>query len=106
MASTRTARVLAAVAALPMVALLFTGVASAASGGDGGNQLANRGSNVAAAAIVGSGVGHTNNGNSTTGLQQATGSGASNQAATASVNNSHDTAIRQDNVSVTFTNLW
>ncbi|MEU5424337.1 hypothetical protein AB0H73_01830 [Streptomyces olivoreticuli] len=105
MASTRTARVLAAVAALPMVALLFTGVASAASG-DGGNQLASHGSNVAAAAIVGSGVGHTNNGNSTTGLQQATGSGASNQAATASVNNSHDTAIRQDNVSVTFTNLW
>ncbi|MEU5423339.1 hypothetical protein ACFY1P_15580 [Streptomyces sp. NPDC001407] len=102
MASTRTARVLAAVAALPMAALLFTGIASA----DDGGQLANRGSNVAAAAIVGSGVGHTNNGNSTTGLQQATGSGASNQAATASVNNSHDTAIRQDNVSVTFTNLW
>ncbi|MFI1182036.1 hypothetical protein ACH4UT_21130 [Streptomyces sp. NPDC020799] len=102
MASTRTARVLAAVAALPMAALLFTGIASA----DDGGQLANRGSNVAAAAIVGSGVGHTNNGNSTTGLQQATGPGASNQAATASVNNSHDTAIRQDNVSVTFTNLW
>lgn len=102
MASTRTARVLAAVAALPMAALLFSGIASA----DDGGQLANRGSNVAAAAIVGSGVGHTNNGNSTTGLQQATGSGASNQATTASVNNSHDTAIRQDNVSVTFSKLW
>ncbi|MCC3766845.1 hypothetical protein [Streptomyces sp. UNOC14_S4] len=98
MASTRTARVLAAVAALPMAALLFTGVASA----DDGNQLANRGSNVAAAAIVGSGVGHTNNGNSTTGQQQATGTGASNQNNTASVNNSHDTAIRQDNVVVHF----
>ncbi|UQI48838.1 hypothetical protein M1P56_33260 [Streptomyces sp. HU2014] len=102
MASTRTARVLAAVAALPMAVVLFSGVASA----DDGNQLANRGSNAAAAAIVGSGVGGTNHGNSTTGQQQATGTGASNQNNTASVVGGDDTAIHQENVSVTFTNWW
>ncbi|GAA0490578.1 hypothetical protein ACFQ2B_16345 [Streptomyces stramineus] len=104
MASTRTARVIAAVAALPMAVVLFSGVASADDGN--GNQVANRGSNAGAAAIVGSGVGGTNHGNSTTGQQQATGLGASNQNNTASVNGSDYTAIRQENVSVTFTELW
>jgi hypothetical protein len=102
MASTRTARILAAVAALPMAALLFAGVASA----DEGSQLANRGSNAAAAAIVGSGVGGGNDGISTTGQQQATGSIASNQSNTANVYGSDYTAIRQDNVSVTFVEMW
>ncbi|GAA3053398.1 hypothetical protein FHS39_003204 [Streptomyces olivoverticillatus] len=105
MASTRTAaRVLAAVAALPMMALLFTGVAQA----DDGGQLANRGSNAAAAGIVGSGIGGTNRGTSTstTTQQQATGTGAANQSNTASVNRSGHTAIRQDNITVRFTNLW
>ncbi|MFF4405070.1 hypothetical protein ACWD4B_26555 [Streptomyces sp. NPDC002536] len=104
MASTRTAaRVLAAVAALPMAVLLFSGMAQAA---DDGGQLANRGSNAAAAGLVGSGVGHNNHGNSDTTQQQSTGTGASNQANTASVNRSGHTAIRQDNVTVRFTNLW
>ncbi|GHF27315.1 MULTISPECIES: hypothetical protein [Streptomyces] len=103
MASTRTAaRVLAAVAALPMAVLLFSGMAQA----DDGGQLANRGSNAAAAGLVGSGVGHNNHGNSDTTQQQSTGTGASNQANTASVNRSGHTAIRQDNVTVRFTNLW
>lgn len=103
MASTRTAaRVLAAVAVLPMMALLFTGVAQAEDGG----QLANRGSNAAAAGIVGSGIGGTNRGTSTTTQQQATGTGAANQSNTASVNRSGHTAIRQDNITVRFTNLW
>ena len=101
MASTRTARVLAAVAALPMAALLFSGVASADDGN--GNQIANRGSNAAAAGIVGSGVGGTNHGASTTGQQQAVGTGASNQNNTASVVGADDTVIHQENVTVTFT---
>ncbi|MBP2404112.1 hypothetical protein ACFY41_11820 [Streptomyces syringium] len=99
MASTRTAaRVAAAVAALPMAAVLFSGVAQA----DDGNQVANRGSNAAAAAIVGSGVGDDNEGNSTTGQQQATGTGASNQNNTASVISSGPTEIRQQNIEVIF----
>ncbi|MFC5719901.1 hypothetical protein ACFP1Z_06875 [Streptomyces gamaensis] len=102
MASTRTAaRILATVAALPLAAVFFAGVAQADDG-----QLANRGSNAAAAGVVGSGVGGHNHGNSTTGQQQATGTGASNQNNTASVNGAGHTAIRQDNVAVSFTNLW
>ncbi|MBT2384443.1 hypothetical protein [Streptomyces sp. ISL-11] len=104
MASTRTARVLAAVAALPMAALLFSGVASADDGN--GNQVANRGSNAAAAGIIGSGVAGPNEGASTTGQQQAVGTGASNQNNTASVVGSEDTEIQQENVAVSFTELW
>ncbi|WP_058045413.1 hypothetical protein [Streptomyces roseifaciens] len=105
MASTRTARVLTTAAALPVAAVLLCGVAHADDDGNG-NQVANRGSNAAAAAVVGSGVGGSNHGNSTTGQQQATGTGASNQSNTASVSGPARTAIRQDNVSVVFTNLW
>ncbi|MEU5053624.1 hypothetical protein [Streptomyces sp. NPDC021096] len=106
MASTRTAaRVFAALVALPMAALFFAGAAQA----DDGGQLANRGSNAAAAGVVGSGVGGSNHGNSTTTQQQANGPGASNQANTASVNGSGHhghTAIQQENVRITFTNIW
>ncbi len=106
MASTRTAaRIFAALAALPLAALFFAGVATA----DDHGQLANRGSNAAAAGIVGSGVGGSNHGNSTTTLQQATGSGASTQANTASVNGFGQrghTVVQQENVRITFTNLW
>ncbi|GHG59811.1 hypothetical protein [Streptomyces griseocarneus] len=103
MASTRTAaRVFAALVALPMAAMLFSGVATA----DDGGQLANRGSNAAAAGIVGSGITGKNHGNSTTTLQQATGRNATNQANTASVNGSGHTAIRQDNIRITFTQVW
>ncbi|WP_327429989.1 MULTISPECIES: hypothetical protein [unclassified Streptomyces] len=101
MASIRTARVLAAVAALPLAAALFSGVATADNGA-----FADDGSNAGVASIIGSGVGHNNNGNSSTTQQQAVGSGASNQSNTAQVNGSAFTAIDQDNAVVNFTNLW
>ncbi|MEU9315686.1 hypothetical protein [Streptomyces sp. NPDC048295] len=103
MASIRTARALAAVAALPLAAALFGGVAQADNG-----SYANDGSNAAVATVVGSGVGGNNTGNSSTSQQQAAGSGASNQSNSAQVNGSAFTVIDQhsDNVAVNFTNLW
>lgn len=101
MASIRTARTLAAVAALPLAAALFTGVAQADNGG-----FANNGSSASVATIVGSGVGGKNCGNSTTTQQVATGYGASNQNNTASVNGSAWTFIDQGNVALNFTPLW
>ncbi|MFD4943294.1 hypothetical protein ACFVYE_27105 [Streptomyces sp. NPDC058239] len=103
MASIRTARALAAVAALPLAAVLFSGAAQADSG-----SFANDGSNAAVATVVGSGVGGNNSGNSSTSQQQAVGSGASNQSNSAQVNGSAFTAIHQhnENVVVNFTNLW
>ncbi|MFD5569642.1 hypothetical protein [Streptomyces cadmiisoli] len=107
MASIRTARVVAAVSALPLAAALFTGVASADNG-----SFADDGSTAsvtnAFAGIVGSGVGDDNNGNSSTTQQQAVGSGASNQSNTAQVDGSAFTAINQgnDNTAVNFTPLW
>lgn len=102
MASIRTARVLAAVAALPLAAALFSGVAAADNGA-----LADLGSNAAAASANG-GVGRDNYGNSSTTQQQAVGAGASNQSSTAQVNGSAFTAIDQsnENVAVNFTPLW
>ncbi|MFF4256449.1 hypothetical protein ACFY1L_35145 [Streptomyces sp. NPDC001663] len=103
MASIRTARVIAAVSALPLAAALFTGVATADNGAFAGD-----GSNAGVASIVGSGVGHDNNGNSSTTQQSAVGSGASNQSNTAQVNGSAFTSINQGNknVAVNFTELW
>ncbi|POX51127.1 hypothetical protein C3489_20550 [Streptomyces sp. Ru71] len=107
MASIRTARVLAAVSALPLAAALFAGVATADNGA-----IADDGSSAAVTSaiqgIVGSGVGGDNNGNSSTTQQQATGSGASNQSNTAQVNGSAFTAINQgnENVAVSFSPLW
>ncbi|MDQ0991797.1 hypothetical protein [Streptomyces sp. V3I7] len=103
MASIRTARVLAAVSALPLAAALFTGVAAADNGA-----FADDGSNAGVASIVGSGVGHDNFGNSSTTQQNAVGSGASNQSNTAQVNGSAFTGIQQgnENVAVTFYPLW
>ncbi|PRH80817.1 hypothetical protein C6N75_02050 [Streptomyces solincola] len=101
MASIRTARVIAAVAALPLAAGLFAGVATADNG-----SFADDGSNASVASIIGSGVGDDNEGNSTTTQQVATGAGASNQSNTASVNGSGFTIIDQDNAAVYFTNLW
>jgi len=101
MASIRTARVLAAVAALPLAATLFTGVAAADNGA-----FADDGSNAGVATISGRGVGHDNYGNSSTTQQQAVGSGASNQSNTAQVNGSAFTVIDQSNTVVNFTNLW
>ncbi|MGW3655991.1 hypothetical protein ACWD6R_09885 [Streptomyces sp. NPDC005151] len=103
MASIRTARALAAVAALPLAAALFSGVAQADSG-----SFANDGSNAGVATISGSGVGGDNFGNSSTSQQQATGSGASNRSNSAQVNGSAFTVIDQSNksIAVNFTNLW
>ncbi|MGW2518689.1 hypothetical protein ACWC09_17075 [Streptomyces sp. NPDC001617] len=103
MASIRTARVIAAVSALPLAAALFTGVAAADNGA-----LADDGSNAGVASVVGSGVGHDNYGNSSTTQQNAVGSGASNQSNTAQVNGSAFTAIQQGNknVAIRFGHLW
>jgi hypothetical protein len=103
MASIRNARVVAAVAALPLAAALFTGVAVADNGA-----FANDGSNAAVATVNGSGVGGTNAGNSTTSQQVANGAGASNQSNNASVNGSGFTAIDQDNdnITVNFAQMW
>lgn len=103
MASIRTARALAVVAALPLAAVLFSGVAQADNG-----SFANDGSNAGVATIGGSGVGGDNFGNASTSQQQATGSGASNQSNSAQVNGSAFTDIDQSthNLAVNFTNLW
>ncbi|MDO0934526.1 hypothetical protein QQY66_23650 [Streptomyces sp. DG2A-72] len=107
MASIRTARVIAAVSALPLAAALFAGVATADTGAladDGSNATATK----ASAGIIGSGVGDDNNGNSSTTQQQAVGDGASNQSNTAQVDGSAFTAINQgnENVAVGFAPLW
>ncbi|WP_316739449.1 hypothetical protein [Streptomyces sp. MK7] len=103
MASIRTARVFAAVTAIPLAAALFTGIAAADNGA-----FADNGSNAGIAGVVGSGVGHNNNGNSSTTQQQAVGYGASNQSNTAQVNGSAFTAIQQGNrnVAIDFSPLW
>ncbi|MET9834621.1 hypothetical protein ABZ078_36245 [Streptomyces sp. NPDC006385] len=107
MASIRTARVIAAVSALPLAAALFAGVAAADNGAfaDDGSSAAVTN---AAQGLIGSGVGGDNYGNSSTTQQQATGSGASNQSNSAQVNGSAFTAINQgnDNAAVNFTPLW
>ncbi|MDK1474958.1 hypothetical protein QNO07_16295 [Streptomyces sp. 549] len=101
MASTRTARVIAAAAAVPLAAVLLGGVAHADNGA-----FANDGSNASVVSSVGSGVAGSNNGNSTTNQQAATGAGASNQANNASVNGSGLTSISQYNTALTMGNLW
>ncbi|MFI5616135.1 hypothetical protein [Streptomyces sp. NPDC051567] len=103
MASIRTARVIAAVAALPLAVALCGGVASAADG-----SFANDGSNASVAGVIGSGVGGDNHGNSSTSQQVATGAGASNQNNTAQVNGSAFTAIDQHNTNivVNFHHWW
>jgi hypothetical protein len=103
MASSRTARVLAAVAAVPLAAALFAGTAAADTGAIAGDR-----SNAGVAGVVGSGVGHNNSGNSSTTGQQAIGAGASNRSNTAQVNGSAFTAVQQgnENVAIYFTPLW
>lgn len=103
MASTRTARVLAAVAALPLAAALFGGVAVADNG-----SFANDGSNAAVATVGGSGVGGNNGGNSSTSQQQAVGAGASNQSNSAQVDGPAIAPINQSHTSVAvhFTPFW
>ncbi|WP_367322065.1 hypothetical protein [Streptomyces sp. HUAS ZL42] len=103
MASIRTARVLAAVSALPLTAALFGGVAAADNGA-----FADDGSNAAAASVIGIGAGRDNSGNSATTQQQAVGSGASNQSNTAQLKDSAFSPVNQgnENVAISFTPLW
>ncbi|MFE0453769.1 hypothetical protein ACFW2D_21215 [Streptomyces sp. NPDC058914] len=103
MASIRTARVIAAVSALPLAAALFTGVAAADTGA-----IADDGSNAGVASVVGSGVGGDNAGNSSTAQQNAVGAGASNQSNTAQVDDSPLTTVNQGNsiTEVAFAPLW
>ncbi|MGW0782279.1 hypothetical protein [Streptomyces sp. NPDC002913] len=103
MASTRTARTLAAVAALPLTVALFGGIAVADNG-----SFASDGSNAAVATIGSGGVGGNNSGNSSTSQQQATGLGASNHSNSAQVNGSAFTVIDQSTriYAVTFSPLW
>ncbi|GHA19215.1 hypothetical protein ACFOOM_10285 [Streptomyces echinoruber] len=103
MASIRTARVIAAVSALPIAAVLFSGIAAADNG-----SFADDGSNAAVASVAGSGVGRDNSGNPSTTQQQAVGPGASNQNNAAQVDGSAFTAVNQgnENVAVRFTRLW
>ncbi|MCF2537574.1 hypothetical protein K6168_18185 [Streptomyces sp. FB2] len=107
MASIRTARVVAAVSAIPLAAALFAGVASADNGAfaDDGSSAA---VSTAVQGLLGSGVGGDNFGTSSTTQQQATGSGAENESNTAQVNGSAATALNQGdgNTAVTFTPLW
>ncbi|MFH9615412.1 hypothetical protein [Streptomyces pratensis] len=103
MASIRTARALTAVAALPLAAALFGGVAVADNGA-----FATDGSNAGVATIGSGGVGGDNSGNSSTSQQQAVGAGASNHSNTVQVSNSPFAYIDQStyNVYVIFTPLW
>ncbi|MCX4738093.1 hypothetical protein [Streptomyces antibioticus] len=103
MASIRTARIVAAVSALPLTAALFSGVAVADNGG-----FADSGSNAGVTSVVGSGVGRDNSGNSSTTAQNAVGGGASNQSNTAQVNGAAPTAVNQGNtgVALAFGPLW
>jgi hypothetical protein len=102
MASTRTRRVLAAVGALPLAAVLFAGTAVADDGAfAGGHSTAGVVSNAG-----GNFVGGANFGNVTSTQQAANGAGASNQNNTASVVGSGITSIRQDNVTIHFAQLW
>ncbi|MET9734198.1 hypothetical protein ABZZ79_27195 [Streptomyces sp. NPDC006458] len=107
MASIRTARVIAAVSALPLAVAPFAGVAAADNGA-----FADDGSSAAVTSafqgIAGSGAGGNNSGNSSTTQQQAIGSGASNQSNTAQVDGSAFPAVNQGNSNVTvgFTPPW
>lgn len=101
MASIRTVRVLAAMAALPLAAALFTGTAVADNGAFAGD-----GSNATAVGNSGGNVGGDNFGSVTTTQQAATGAGASNQNNTASVVGSAFTSVDQSNVKVHFSPLW
>ncbi|WP_103528689.1 MULTISPECIES: hypothetical protein [Streptomyces] len=101
MTSIRTARIVAAAAAVPLAFGLMGGIAQADSGA-----IAGFGSNASAVSNSGSGVGGNNSGNSTTTQQAATGAGAANQNNTASVVGSGLTVIDQTNATVNFTNLW
>ncbi|MFI5667551.1 hypothetical protein [Streptomyces sp. NPDC051704] len=97
MASNRSIRALAAVAALPFAVALFAGTARADNGAGAGVS-----SNAAVGEILGSGVAGGNLGNSSTTQQVATGSGASNQGNGAQADGVGFTALGQSNGSFVF----
>lgn len=101
MASIRTVRVLATVAALPVAALLFAGTAAADDGSFAGDH-----SNSTVVSNAGGNVGGGNFGNVTTTQQAATGAGASYQNNTASVAGSGFDVINQATANVHFSPLW
>ncbi|MBB5934264.1 hypothetical protein [Streptomyces zagrosensis] len=105
MASTRTARILAAVAALPLAIVFLGGVAQADSVPiAAGHSHAE--SNEPAPALIGSGVGGLNLGNPSTKQQVTTGSGATNNTNDASIVGSGLAPISQYNTNVSFGPLW
>ncbi|MFE2143895.1 hypothetical protein ACFXA3_19530 [Streptomyces sp. NPDC059456] len=97
MASNRSIRALAAVAALPFAVALFAGTARADNGAGAGIS-----SDAAVAEILGSGVAGGNLGTSSTAQQVATGSGASDQSNGAQSNGAVSTALGQSNGSLLF----
>lgn len=102
MAIIRTRRVLAAIGALPLAAVLFAGTAAADDGAfAGGHSTAG-----VVKQVGGNLVGGANFGNLTSTQQAANGAGASNQNNTASVVGSGFTAIHQDNININFAQLW
>ncbi|WP_328466422.1 hypothetical protein [Streptomyces sp. NBC_00448] len=101
MASIRTVRVLAAVAALPLAGVLFAGTATADNGSIAGGH-----SNATVVSNSGGNVGGGNFGNVTTTQQAATGAGASNVNNTANVAGSAFTSVDQNTVGIHFSPLW
>ncbi|MBU7597621.1 hypothetical protein JGS22_008295 [Streptomyces sp. P38-E01] len=105
MARTRTARVIAAVAAVPLAAAMFTGVAHADNGA-----IAADDSRATVVSTSGSGFGDDSAGNAITNQQLATAPGSSNtannQANSANVIGSGVTVIDQDNTTIVFSPLW
>ncbi|MEU6864343.1 hypothetical protein ABZ924_13880 [Streptomyces sp. NPDC046876] len=98
MASIRTARVIAALAALPLAVALCAGTAQADNGAGAGTA-----SNASVGEIFASGVAGCNAGNSATVQQAATGSGASNQGNGSQVNGADATVVGQGNGHGVFT---
>ncbi|WP_066929381.1 hypothetical protein [Streptomyces sp. NBRC 110611] len=97
MANTRTARAIAAAAALPFAVTVLSGVAQADNGG-----FADHGSNSLVTSQGGTEIGGTNNGNSTTGQLVANGAGAATPNSTASVSGDGFTHVYQTNATLNF----
>ncbi|MEO3766228.1 hypothetical protein [Streptomyces sp. B8F3] len=100
MARTRTARILAAAASLPLAVALFGGVAHA---DNGAGAFANDDSNSAIVGQLG-GVGGDNYGNNAQ-TQQVNNGGGYNESNTANVQG-FGNAVDQSDTVVVFTNLW
>ncbi|MEU6732879.1 hypothetical protein [Streptomyces physcomitrii] len=100
MASIRTARVLAAAAALPLGVALFAGAAAADTGALSGDR-ANAG-----VATVGAGARGAGPGISATGQQQAVGDSARNENNAVNINGSAPTFVDQRHLGIVFTPLW